>query len=191
MASSQSANLPDAPHFTLDALAKNWWLILLRGICSILFGVVAFAWPGVTLVTLVLLYGCFALVDGALAIAGAVTGGGEAPRWWLAIVGAVGIAAGVAAFAWPGMTAMVLVLVLAAWAIGVGIMHIIGAIKLREEIQHEWLLLASGIISVIFGLMLAIKPGAGALALVFVIASYAILEGVLLVLLSLRLRHHA
>lgn len=191
MVSSQSANLPDAPHVTRDALAKNWWLILLRGICSILFGVLAFAWPGVTLVTLVLLYGCFALVDGGLAIAGAVTGGGEAPRWWLAIVGAVGIAAGLVAFAWPGMTAIVLVLVLAAWAIGIGIMHIIGAIKLREEIQHEWLLLASGIISVIFGLMLAIKPGAGALALVFVIASYAILEGVLLVLLSLRLHHHA
>ena len=174
----------------LHALVKNWWLLLLKGLCAIAFGVLAFVWPGVTLVTLILFYGAFALVDGVIAILAAIMGGAPAPRWWLAVVGLFGIAAGVVTFLWPGMTALVLLIFIAAWAIATGIMQIIGAIRLRKEIDNEWLLVAGGVVSVIFGVVLLAQPGAGALALIFVIGAYAIIYGILLVAFALRLRKH-
>jgi uncharacterized membrane protein HdeD (DUF308 family) len=175
----------------LDALARNWGFILLRGIIAILFGLVTFAWPGITLFTLVLLYGAFAFVDGVLAIGAAIRGGVPAPRWWLAVVGVIGIAAGILTLLWPHITAIVLLLFIAGWAIATGIMQIVGAFKLRKEIDNEWLLIASGVLSVLFGCLLAFQPGAGALALILVIGSFAILYGILLVLFALRLRKHA
>lgn len=178
----------------LAGLAKNWWLILLRGICAVIFGVLTFVWPGVTLVTLVLLYGFFALADGALALFAAITGDkGDtpAPRWWLAAIGILGICAGVLTLLWPGMTAMVLLVFIAAWSIATGIMQIVGAIRLRKEIEDEWLLIASGALSVLFGLLLLAWPGAGALAMVLVIGSFAILYGLLSITFSLRLRKFA
>jgi uncharacterized membrane protein HdeD (DUF308 family) len=174
----------------LHALAKNWWLILLRGLCAIIFGALTFAWPGVTLFTLVIFYGAFAFVDGALAIVAAIRGDTPAPRWWLAVVGLLGIAVGVMTLIWPGITGLVLLFFIAGWAIATGVMEIIGAIKLRKEIDNEWSLIATGVLSVLFGVMIAIQPGAGALALVFVIGSFAILYGILLVAFSLRLRTH-
>jgi uncharacterized membrane protein HdeD (DUF308 family) len=191
MQSSQTIGSGAAPRLLLHALARNWWLILLRGIVAILFGVLAFLWPGVTLVTLVVLYGAFALVDGVLAIVAAITGGAPAPRWWLAIVGLAGIAAGVLTFLWPGITALVLLVFIATWAIATGLLQIIGAIKLRKEIDNEWMLIASGVLSVLFGVAVLARPGAGALALIFVIGAYAIFYGILLVLFSLRLRKHS
>jgi uncharacterized membrane protein HdeD (DUF308 family) len=175
----------------LDDLARNWWLILLRGVLAVIFGVLTFVWPGITLVTLVLLYGAFAFVDGVLAIAAAIRGGFPAPRWWLALVGVFGIAAGVLTVVWPQITALVLLLFIAAWAIATGVMQIIGAIKMRHEIEGEWLLIASGVLSVIFGLMIIAWPGAGALAMVLVIGSFAIMYGILMIGFSLRLRRHA
>jgi uncharacterized membrane protein HdeD (DUF308 family) len=175
----------------LDALARNWWVLLLRGIIAILFGVATFVWPGITLITLVLLYGAFAFADGVLAIIAAIRGGVPAPRWWLALIGVFGIAAGVLTAVWPGITAVVLLLFIAFWAIASGIMQIVGAIKLRKEIDDEWLLIASGVLSVLFGCLLVFQPGAGALALVLVIGSFAILYGILLVMFSLRLRRFA
>ena len=164
----------------------------MRGICAILFGVLTFVWPGITLLTLVLLYGAFALADGVLALAEAVMGGGApAPRWWLALVGLLGIAAGILTFAWPGITALVLLLFIAGWAIATGVLQIVGAIRLRKEIENEWLLIASGVLSVVFGLILVAQPGAGALALLYVIGTYAVLFGILEVWLSLRLRGYA
>jgi uncharacterized membrane protein HdeD (DUF308 family) len=179
------------PQLMLHALAKNWWLLLLRGIAAIVFGVLTFVWPGITLLTLVLFYGAFALVDGVLAVAAAVMGGASAPRWWLAIVGLLGIAVGILTFAWPGVTALVLLLFIAGWAIATGIVQIVGAIKLRKEIDNEWLLIAGGVLSVLFGLILAVQPGAGALALIYVIGFFAILHGLLLIALALRLRGHS
>ena len=175
----------------LDDLARNWWLILLRGVLAIIFGVLTFVWPGITLFTLVIMYGVFALMDGVLAIVAAIRGGLPAPRWWLALVGVFGIAAGVLTIGYPQITALVLLLFIAGWAIATGVMQIIGAIKMRHEIEGEWLLIASGVLSVIFGLMLAAWPGAGALAMVLVIGSFAILYGILLIGFSLRLRRHA
>ncbi|WP_072393960.1 HdeD family acid-resistance protein [Hyphomicrobium sp. CS1GBMeth3] len=175
----------------LDALARNWWLILLRGALAILFGVLAFIWPGITLFTLVILYGAFAFVDGVLALVAAIRGGTPAPRWWLALVGVFGIAAGVLTLFWPQITALVLLLFIAAWAIVTGIFQIVGAIRLRHEIEGEWLLIASGVLSVVFGLLLVAWPGAGALAMILVIGSFAIMYGILLIAFALQLRKAA
>jgi uncharacterized membrane protein HdeD (DUF308 family) len=185
------ANPSLAPRLMLHALCRNWWLLLLRGIVAIVFGVLTFAWPGITLLTLVLFYGAFALVDGVLAIAAAVMGGAPAPRWWLAIVGLLGIAVGILTFAWPGVTALILLLFIAGWAIATGTLQIVGAIALRKEIDNEWLLIASGALSVLFGLILVAQPQTGALALLFIIGAYAILYGILLVFFALRLRGHS
>ena len=175
----------------LDGLARNWWLILLRGICAIIFGVLTFFWPGLTLVTLILLYGVFALFDGGLAIGAAIMGDAPQPRWWLALAGVLGIGAGVVTLAWPGLTGLVLLFFIAGWAIAAGVFEIVGAIRLRKEIEGEWWLIATGALSVLFGALILMFPGAGALGLAFAIASFAILYGVLLVGLSLRLRKHA
>jgi len=174
----------------VHALAKNWWLLLLRGIAAIIFGLLAFAWPGLTLLTLILFYGAFALVDGVLAIVAAITGGVPGSRWWLAIVGLLGIAAGLLTFLTPGLTALVLLFFIAGWAIVTGVFEIIGAIKLRKEIDNEWLLILGGIISVLFGAGMMLAPGAGALALVWVIGAYSVVMGVLFVALAFRLKKH-
>lgn len=175
----------------LHALARNWWLILLRGIAAIVFGVLTFIWPGMTLLTLALLYGVFALIEGVLALAAAVVGGAPAPRWWLAIVGLLGIAVGILTFMMPGMTAFLLVLFVAGWAIATGIMQVIGAIRLRKEIDNEWMLIAVGVISILFGVLVAMQPGLGALSLAYVIGAYAIIFGITLVGLAFRLRGHS
>ena len=140
--------------------------------------------------TLILFYGAFALVDGVLAIVAAITGGAPGARWWLAIVGLLGIAAGLLTFLMPGLTALVLLLFIAGWAIATGVLQIIGAIKLRKEIDNEWFLILSGIVSVLFGVAMMLAPGAGALALVWVIGAYSVVAGVLLVALAFRLRKH-
>lgn len=192
MASSLSnTRRPPAPGLMLHALARNWWLILLRGICAIAFGVLAFVWPGATLIALVLLYGAFALADGVLALGAAISGGTPTPRWWLAVVGVLGVAAGVVTFLWPGMTAAVLQVFIAAWAIASGIMQIVGAFLLRKEIDSEWFLIAAGALWVVFGLILVFRPAVGTLALLYTIGSFAILYGALLVSFALRLRAHS
>jgi uncharacterized membrane protein HdeD (DUF308 family) len=191
MANAHVSSPPIAARLMLHALARNWWLLLLRGLSAILFGVLAFVWPGLTLVTLVLLYGAYALVDGLFAIAAAIMGGAAGPRWWLAIVGVLGVGVGLLTFLWPGMTALALLFFIAAWAIMSGVMHIIGAIQLRKEIDNEWFLILGGILSVLFGLLLVIQPGAGALALLFVIAAFAIAYGAVLVSFAFRLRKHS
>lgn len=175
----------------LDGLARNWWLILLRGVLAVIFGLLTFVWPGITLLTLVALYGAFALLDGIFALTAAVTKGAPEPRWWLALVGLLGIAAGVATLLWPQITGMVLLFFIAGWAIASGVFQIVGAIKLRKEIDDEWMLIASGVLSVIFGLIILAFPGAGALGVAFGIGAFAIAYGALLIGLSLRLKKHA
>jgi uncharacterized membrane protein HdeD (DUF308 family) len=190
MQATTSVTLSDRP--MLNALAKCWWVLLLRGIAAILFGVLAFVWPGLTLVTLVLLYGAFALVDGVLSLIAAFSGSAKpVPTWWLVVVGVIGIAAGIVTFLWPGITAILLVLFIGAWALVHGIFEIIGAIQLRKEIDNEWMLILGGALSVLFGVVVLIAPGAGALGLIWAIATYSILFGITFVALALRLRRHA
>jgi uncharacterized membrane protein HdeD (DUF308 family) len=174
----------------VQALARYWWLLLLRGIAAIVFGVLAFAWPGITLVTLVLFWGAFALVDGVLALANAFMGGNMGHRWWLALVGLAGIAAGILTFMWPGVTALLLLIFIATWAIVLGIFQIIGAIRLRKEIDNEWTIGLSGAVSVLFGVIMLVAPGAGAVGLIWAIASYAIVFGILMVMAAFKLKKH-
>jgi len=189
IAQSSTPPLPLRP--TLHALAKCWWLVLLRGIAGIVFGILAFVWPGLTLAVLILLYGAYALVDGVFALVAAFTGGAKmVPTWWLVVVGLLGIAAGLVTFLWPGVTALVLIFFIGGWAIAHGVFEIVGAIKLRKEIDNEWWLILAGALSVIFGIAVLAAPGAGALALVWVIGAYSLVFGILLVGLALRLRQH-
>lgn len=173
-----------------NALAENWWLILLRGIAAILFGVLALLWPGVTIVTLVILFAIYAVVDGVFALVAAIRGGTMFPRWWLALVGVAGVFAGLYSIVFPGAAALVLILIIGWWSVVRGVFEIVGAISLRKEIDNEWMLVFAGALSVLFGIAVLIFPGAGALALVWVVAFYAILFGAMLVALSLRLRQH-
>jgi uncharacterized membrane protein HdeD (DUF308 family) len=186
MSAMPSTPAPAGP--LVQVLARYWWLILLRGIAAIIFGVLAFIWPGITLVTLVLFWGAFALVDGVLALANAIMGGNMGSRWWLALVGVAGIAAGILTFMWPGVTALLLLLFIATWAIVLGVFQIVGAIRLRKEIDNEWMLILSGVLSVLFGVVLLVAPGAGALALIWVIGAYALVFGLLLVAFALKVR---
>ena len=176
----------------LRSLADNWWLLLLRGIAAIAFGALAFFWPGLTLVTLTLLWGTYALIDGAIAIWAAfnASGGDAGPRWWLGLSGVAGILAGVVTFYYTGMTTLVLLTFIAVWAIIIGILQIWGAIALRKVLQHEWLLILNGVLSIAFGVVLLAQPGTGALALAWTIAWYAIFFGCLYVALAFRLKQY-
>ena len=167
---------------------SSWWALVLRGIAAILFGVLAFVWPAITLTALVFLWGAYALVDGVFAIAAGVKTYGENKRWWVLLIeGILSIAAGVVAFVIPGITALVLLILIAAWAILTGAFEIGAAIQLRKYITGERLLALAGVASVLFGLALLFYPAAGALAVVWIIGAYAIVFGILLVALGLRL----
>jgi uncharacterized membrane protein HdeD (DUF308 family) len=176
----------------LRELAENWWLLLLRGIAAIVFGILAFVWPGLTLLALTLMWGFYAIADGILALWAAIAGkGGEiVPRWWLAVVGIAGLVAGLLTFVWPGMTALVLLIFIASWAIVIGVLQIWGAIRLRKEIEGEWLLGLSGVLWVAFGVIMFVRPGAGALALIWWIGSFAILAGCVYIALAFQLKKY-
>ena len=174
----------------LEYLARYWWAVALRGALAVVFGVIALIWPDITLHALVLLYGFYALVDGLLALAALLVGGNlvRDRRGWLVVEGVAGIAAGVIAFLWPGITALVLLYLIAAWAIATGVLEVAVAIWLRRELRGEWLLALGGIASVAFGIFLIVLPGEGAVAVVRVLGVFAILFGAALVGLGLRLR---
>jgi uncharacterized membrane protein HdeD (DUF308 family) len=174
----------------LEYLSRQWWSVALRGVLAVVFGVVALIWPDITLRALVLLYGFYALVDGLLALAALLVGGNlvRERRGWLIVEGVAGIAAGVIAFLWPEITALVLLYLIAAWAIATGVLEIAVAIWLRRELRGEWLLALGGIVSVVFGVFLIVRPGEGAVAVVWLIGLFAILFGGALIGLGLRLR---
>lgn len=172
----------------LIVYTSSWWALVLRGVAAIAFGVLAFAWPQITLTALVFLWGAYALVDGALAIGAGIKSHGESKRWWVLLLeGILGVAAGLVAFFMPGITALVLLIVIAAWAIVTGAFEIAAAIQLRKYIKGEWLLALAGVASILFGVALLFNPAAGALALVWLIGAYAIVFGVLMIVLGVRL----
>src|SRR5262245_9311159 len=172
----------------LRLMARNWWLLVLRGVFAILFGLIAWTMPGVTLRALILIWGAYAFLDGVLAFVAAFFGSAGSPWWVLVFEGLVGIAAAGAAFFFPGVTAVVLLLVIAMWAIITGILEIVEAIRLRKEIEGEFWLGLAGAGSVVFGLLLIARPGLGALAVVWMIGLYALLFGGVLVALGFRMR---
>ena len=173
---------------SVHSLARNWWLIALRGLFAVLFGLAALIWPNLILVSLVFLFGAYLLADGLLAvIAGVSRHNGSQPWWLLLIEGLMGIGAGVLTFLSPGLTAIALLYLIAVWAIITGMVEIVSAIRLRAEIENEGLLALSGILSVVLGVVLVIWPGASALGLVWLIGAYAVVFGLLQIALGFRL----
>jgi uncharacterized membrane protein HdeD (DUF308 family) len=172
----------------LQSLTGNWWALGIRGVAGIIFGLCTFFLPGITLVTLVLLFGAYALVDGLFNIAGFFRD--AAHHWALLLEGAIGIVVGILTFAWPAVTAIVLLYLIAFWAMFTGFFEIIAGIRLRKMIANEWLMVTLGVISVIFGAFILIAPGAGALAIVLWIGAYALVFGILLLALAFRLKGH-
>ena len=170
-------------------VSRYWWVIALRGAVAILFGVLAFAWPGVTLQALVLLFGAYALVDGIAAVIVGIKDYGEKERWWATLLGGlVSLGAGIVTFMMPGLTALTLLTLIALWAMMRGIFEIIAAIRLRKEIEGEWLMALAGALSIAFGLYMIAFPGAGAIAVVWWIGAYAVAIGLMLVVLGFRAR---
>jgi uncharacterized membrane protein HdeD (DUF308 family) len=174
----------------LPSETGHWWALAIRGAIAILFGLAALLRPDIALQALILLFGAYALVDGVFAVVG-VFGGtrGGTPRWLLLIEGIAGILAGLIAFVLPGLTAVVLLYLIAVWAIVTGIFEIASAIRLRQEITGEWALIIGGALSVLFGVILAvIGPVAGLLSLIWLIGVYAVAFGILMLITSFQVR---
>jgi uncharacterized membrane protein HdeD (DUF308 family) len=174
---------------TIGMFARNWWVTLLRGIIAILFGIFALNRPGITLAALVLLFGVYALVDGACSLIGALAGWRHREdRWLVLLEGLVGIGAGFVTLQAPGITAVALIFFIAAWALATGVLRIVAAIRLRKVISGEFWMVLSGIAAVVFAFLVMERPAAGALAMVWMIGWFALLMGAMLVMLSFRLR---
>jgi uncharacterized membrane protein HdeD (DUF308 family) len=170
----------------IGELPRRWWVVGLRGLAALIFGILALVWPGVTLAVLILLFGAYAIVDGVLTLYSALRAGGK-HVWALLFEGVIGVLAGIIAFVWPGLTALALLFVIAAWAILTGILEMYTAVRMREVITNEWELILAGILSIIFGVLLAVQPGVGVLALVWLIGIYGIIFGIAMLGLAWRL----
>ena len=172
-----------------SVLSRTWWLLLLRGLAAIAFGVLTWFQPAISLAALVLLFGAYSLVDGILGVWTAIAGRKDHEHWWvLLLAGLLGIGVGILTFLAPGITALALLFYIAIWAVATGVLQIVVAIRLRKEISGEWMMILAGLASVVFGVLLVVQPGAGALAVIWLIASYAIFFGALLVALAFRVR---
>jgi uncharacterized membrane protein HdeD (DUF308 family) len=170
-------------------LSLNWTALALRGIVAIAFGILAFLLPGLTLGALIILFAAYALVDGVSHLVTAFRNRGSGgPDWWMVVGGIAGIAAAAITVLVPNITALFLVTLIGAWAIVTGITEVVAAYQLRKEINNEWLLALDGVISVLFGIYVVLFPGAGAIAIVWIIAAFAIISGVVLLALAFRMR---
>jgi uncharacterized membrane protein HdeD (DUF308 family) len=170
-------------------LSRNWWLVALRGLLAILFGVGAFVWPALTWLVLILMFGMYAIVDGIFAMVSGMFQSRYSPRWWVFLVeGFISLIAGVIVLLQPGLAGITLVIVIAIWAVLTGLLEVIAAIRLRREIRNEWMLGFGGFLSVMLGLLMLLQPAAGGLVITLMVGAYALIFGMLLVALSLRLR---
>ncbi len=169
-------------------VSMRWWALVIRGLAAIAFGILTFAKPSISLLALVTLWGAYAIVDGVFSVVLSIRGARVVPGWgWFLAEGLVSIAAGVVTFLWPGITALALLVMIAVWAVLTGIAEIATAIRLRRHLRGEWLLAASGVLSIVFGVLLVVNPGQGALTVTWLIGAYAVLFGALLVALGVRL----
>ncbi len=174
----------------ISSLSRYWGLVTLRGVLAILFGILAFVWPAITLLTLIVIFGAYAIVDGVVAIVTGLMHTKDSPRWWIFLLeGLIDIAVGVIALILPELTTLVLIYMIASWAVITGILEIVAAIRLRNEITNEWSLGLGGLVSIALGVFLFLRPAVGGIAIVWTIAAYALIFGILLIVLGLRLRN--
>ena len=169
-------------------LSRYWWMVALRGLLLLLFGLAAIAWPGVTLTVLVLWIGAGFLVNGALVLGAAIVGRDVQGRGWMALDGLLGIGAGILTFLYPGITGLVLLWLVAGWAILSGALQIAAAVQFRKVIRGEWMLGLAGALGIVFGVLLIARPGVGLLTLALLIGWFALFYGALLIALGFRLR---
>ena len=175
----------------LEVLTRYWWAFIARGVLAVVFGVMVFVWPGITVTALIIVFGIYIFVNGVFLLVKAI-GGWKArdDRWLLLFEGLLGIGIGVITFFAPGVTAIGLLFYIAAWSLATGILEIVGAIRLRKEIQGEVWWIFSGIVSILFAVLLMIFPGTGILALIWLLGIYAFVFGVILIVLGIRIRMH-
>jgi uncharacterized membrane protein HdeD (DUF308 family) len=173
----------------IETLKRHWWVPVIRGIAAIVFGVIAFTHPVMAIATLVLLFGAWVLIDGIFRIVAAIRHRGSDPDWaWQLVIGIIGIIVGLLTFHAPQVTALALVIYIAAWALMIGASEIVMAVKLRHEIKGEWLLILMGLASIVFAVLLLWNPVAGAAAVIWLIAWYAVVLGILAIFFGFRLR---
>jgi uncharacterized membrane protein HdeD (DUF308 family) len=173
----------------IETLKRHWWVPVIRGIAAIAFGIIAFVYPGLTIATLVLFFGAWVLIDGIFRIVGAIGHRASDSDWgWQLVIGLLGIVVGLLTFHAPQITALALVIYIAAWALMIGASEIAAAVKLRREIKGEWFLILMGLASIIFAVLLLWNPVAGAAAVIWLIAWYAVVLGVLAIFFGFRLR---
>ena len=173
----------------IETLKRHWWVPVIRGIAAIVFGVIAFTHPVMAIATLVLFFGAWVLIDGIFRIVAAIRHRGSDPDWaWQLVIGIIGIIVGLLTFHAPRVTALALVIYIAAWALMIGASEIVMAVKLRHEIKGEWLLILMGLASVVFAVLLLWNPVAGAAAVIWLIAWYAVVLGILAIFFGFRLR---
>jgi uncharacterized membrane protein HdeD (DUF308 family) len=173
----------------IEALKRHWWVPVIRGIAAIVFGVIAFVYPGLTIATLVLFFGAWVLIDGIFRIVGAIGHRASDPDWgWQLVIGILGIVVGLLTFHAPQITALALVIYIAAWALMIGASEIAIAVKMRREIKGEWFLILMGLASIAFAVLLLWNPIAGAAAVIWLIAWYAVVMGILAIFFGFRLR---
>jgi|SRR6185295_7431041 len=176
------------PAAMLGVLRRNWWTLVLRGVCAIAFGLFAWFWPQMTVLVLLLAWGTLACLGGVVTLVGAFARDGGEPRWILLLEGGMSLVAGVVAFCYPRATALLALYLLAIWAILSGILEIVAAWRLRAEVRGEFWLGLAGVLSLLFGLVLLLRPGAGALALIWLISSFSVLYGVVLIAWGMHLK---
>ncbi len=170
-------------------IARNWWTLLLRGLIALAFGIFIFFQPDISLTVLILVFGIFIFADGILGVWTALAGRKSDEDWWVWLLwGLVGIGIGILAFLAPDITALALLFYIAIWAIATGVLQLVAAIRLRKEITGEWLLIIGGIASVLLGILLIAQPGVGILALLWLLAAYAVLFGLVMIFLAFKAR---
>ena len=170
----------------VELLARNWWALALRGLLAVLFGILTLWIPGLTLFYLVMLFGAYTILEGIFNLISAFRAPGH--HWPLILEGILSIGAGAVTFVWPGITALVLLYLIAFWAIFTGVLEITAGIRLRRYITNEWLLILMGVLSILFGVLILLRPGTGALAIVLWIGAYGVVFGLALIVLAFRLR---
>ncbi|ATL49520.1 hypothetical protein COR50_21365 [Chitinophaga caeni] len=172
-------------------IAQNWWLFILRGVFAILFGLIAFFWPGITIQVLTIFLGAFLLVDGVFACYNGIKIRKSDSQYWVLILeGLLGIAAGLVVFFWPGPTVIFLIYMLAFWAIFTGVLEIIVAIKWRKEMENEWMLILAGVLSIVLGILFLAQPIAGAIVIAYWLGIYAGIFGIMLIMVGIRLNKY-